>query len=55
MGECIHKSGNNYELNIAVLNRYWCEGGLTIFMTDEKENIVTALTFNFEEKDDGKN
>ncbi len=52
------KDGNVYSINITILDRYWREGGLTIFMVDKsmigkKNFIITTLTFNFGKKDNG--
>ena len=48
------KNGDIYGLNIAMLDRYWREGGLTIFMTDAENEIITTITFNFGKKENGE-
>ena len=50
LSQLVGENGDIYGINIAILDRYWREGGLTIFMTDEEGIIITTLTFNFSRK-----
>jgi len=49
----IGKDGSSYSFNLGILPRYWREGGLTIFMSDEEGNVLTTTTFNFGKKKNG--
>lgn len=49
------KNGESYSFNMAILDRYWREGGLTIFMSDTENNIITTITFNFDKTANNEN
>ncbi|MDX2083090.1 MAG: DUF535 family protein [Rickettsiales bacterium] len=47
LSKLIAKDEKSYNIILANLERYWREGGLTIYLTDEENEIITTLTFNF--------
>lgn len=47
------KDGKSLYFNIAILEKYYREGGLTIFISDD-ENIISSLTFSFSIDEFGK-
>lgn len=49
------KNGEVFSIKLAVLERYWREGGLTIFITDKEKDVITTLTFSLGKKENGEN
>ncbi|NBV06404.1 MAG: DUF535 domain-containing protein [Proteobacteria bacterium] len=49
----VRKDGQKCYFKLAILEKYWREGGLTIHLTDE-EDLITTLTFSFEKNSSGQ-
>jgi uncharacterized protein len=49
------KDGEECYLKMAILGRFWREGGLTIYLTDKDSEIISTATFNFYRDFNGKN
>lgn len=43
----ISKDDIEYHFELCTLDRYWREGGLTIYLTDNSGDVLTTLTFSF--------